>query len=68
MDKRNMVSIRKGCSLSWAEREEMILEYNSGKWSKQEIWKKYTGQDKEHGQMLVWMRILCLILGRDTSA
>jgi hypothetical protein len=53
-----MVSIRKGRSLSWAEREEMVLEYSSGKWSKQEIWKKYTGQDKEHGQMLVWMRKL----------
>ncbi|WP_420385706.1 hypothetical protein [Roseivirga sp.] len=55
MDKNK---IRHGGSISWIEREEMIKEYLSGDLSKAEIWKKYTGQDEEHGQLLNWMRKL----------
>jgi hypothetical protein len=58
MDKRKKRVIRTGRSLSWAEREEMILEYLKGNLNKQEIWYKYTGQAKEHGKILVWMRKL----------
>lgn len=55
MDKNK---IRHGGSISWIEREEMIKEYLSGGLSKAEIWKKYTGQDEEHSQLLNWMRKL----------
>ncbi|WP_421873399.1 hypothetical protein [Marinoscillum sp.] len=60
MDKTN---IRTGGSISWAEREEMIKEYLSGCYSKIELWKKYTGQTEEHGQLLNWMRKLGYIQG-----
>lgn len=58
MDKRKKGLIRTGGSLSWEEREEMIKEYLSGHSTKAEIWKKYTGQSEEHGQLLRWMRRL----------
>src|SRR6478609_6600817 len=57
MDK-NREDVRTGRSLSWAEREEMIREYLTGKYSKQQLWERYTGQRKEHGQLLDWMRTL----------
>lgn len=55
MDK---TKIRTGGSLSWEEREAMVKEYLSGQYTKVEIWKKYTGQNEEHGQLLRWMRDL----------
>lgn len=57
MDKRKK-GVRGGGSLSWPEREAMIREYQTGRYSKQELWQKYTGQAKEHGQLLEWMRVL----------
>jgi transposase len=57
MDKKGK-DVRTGRSLSWAEREEMIREYLTGKYSKQQLWERYTGQRKEHGQLLDWMRTL----------
>lgn len=45
-------------SLSWEERKAMIEEYLSGSYTKAEIWKKYTGQGREYGHMLQWMRKL----------
>lgn len=50
--------IRTWGSLSQEERESMIKEYLTGQYTKVEIWKKYTGQDNEHGKMLDWMRKL----------
>ena len=50
--------IRKGGSLSWEEREQMIKEYLQGGQTKTELWYKYTGQQIEHGQLLQWMRKL----------
>ena len=50
--------IRTVGSLSWEEREKMIKEYLSSDQTKSDIWRKYTGQKKEHGQMIVWMRKL----------
>jgi transposase-like protein len=41
-----------------AEREEIIKEYLSGGYSKQEIWLKYTGHADERGHLLNWMREL----------
>jgi transposase len=54
----NRKRIRTGGSLSWEEREAMIKEYLTGQYSKIELWKKYTGQETEHGQLLNWMRKL----------
>lgn len=50
--------IRTISSLSWEERKAMIEEYLSGTKTKAEIWKKYTGQPREYGHMLQWMRKL----------
>ncbi len=36
----------------------MIKEYLTGQYSKVAIWKKYTGQDNEHGKISDWMRKL----------
>lgn len=58
-----MEGIRKGVSISLEERELMIKEFLTGRYTKNELWKKYTGQDKEHGQILDWMRKLGYISG-----
>lgn len=50
--------VRTGGSLSWEEREAMIKEYLTGHYTKIELWKKYTGQEAEHGHILRWMRRL----------
>jgi transposase len=50
--------IRTISSLSWEERKAMIEEYLTGPKTKAEVWKKYTGQPREYGQMLQWMRKL----------
>ena len=34
----------------------MVLEYLRSDQTKNEIWKKYTGQSKEHGKILLWLR------------
>lgn len=57
MDKTKK-NIRAGSSLSWQEREAMIKEYLAGNEAKNVIWQRYTGQDKDHGQILRWMRAL----------
>jgi len=49
---------RTGRSLGLKERESMIREYLTGQYTKVQLWKKYTGQDNEHGQLLGWMRKL----------
>jgi transposase len=40
------------------EKHVIIREVLSSESTKREIWKKYTGQDEEHGQILRWMRQL----------
>ena len=41
-----------------SEKHQIIQEMLSNQCTKQEIWKKYTGEDEEHGQLLRWMRKL----------
>jgi translation elongation factor EF-G len=41
-----------------SDRHRILQEMMSSNCTKQAIWKKYTGEDKEHGQMLRWMRKL----------
>ena len=48
--------LRTGRSLNNEERECMVKEYLTGYYTKREIWKKHTGQEIEHGQLLSWMR------------
>ena len=58
MDKIKHTSLRTGRYLSWEEREGMIKEYLQGGCTKTEIWRKYTGQDKENSQIIKRMRQL----------
>jgi hypothetical protein len=72
MDKKETSLIRTGSLLSWEEREEMIREemikeYLRGKWTKTEVWKKYTGQGEEHGQILRWMHKLGYISDKKST-
>lgn len=39
-------------------KHQIIQEMLSSGCSKQEIWKKYTGRDQEHGKIVAWMREL----------
>ena len=45
-------------SIKESERREIIEEYLSGEETKGVIWHRYTGQKKERGQLLRWMRKL----------
>lgn len=58
MDKTKKRSIRTSHSLSWEEREAMIKEHLEGGKTKTEVWIKHTGQARENGQMVKWMRKL----------
>jgi hypothetical protein len=50
------------------DQHTIIQEIISNGLSKKEIWKKYTGQEEEHGQLLRWMKKLGYpILGRPIS-
>jgi len=40
------------------EKHQIIKELISTQCTKAEIWKKYTGQEEEHGQLLRWMKAL----------
>lgn len=50
--------LRSGKSFTVNERHQIIQELYSSQRSKQQIWKKYTGEDREHGTLLKWMRQL----------
>jgi len=50
--------LKKGNHFTDSDRHQIIQEWISTRCTKQEIWKKYTGEDEEHGQMLKWMRQL----------
>ncbi len=39
-------------------KHQIIQELLSSGCTKQEIWKKYTGRDHEHGKIVLWMRQL----------
>jgi len=50
--------LKRGNYFTDSERHKIIQEMISSKCTKQEIWKKYTGKEEEHGQLLRWMRKL----------
>ena len=57
MDKKKK-KIRGSKEFSRAERIEIIEEYLTSDISKNDIWRKYTGYESEHGGLLRWMLTL----------
>lgn len=45
-------------SISKSQRREIINEYLSGEETKAAVWQRHTGQSKERGGLLRWMRQL----------
>jgi hypothetical protein len=45
-------------SIKHSERREIVEEYLTGEETKVAIWRRYTGQEKEKGQLSRWMRQL----------
>jgi len=50
---------------STSEKHAIIQDYLSSGATKQAIWKKYTGQQEEHGTLLRWMRQLGYLTSSD---
>lgn len=50
--------LRSGSSFTISERHQIIQEMLSSDCTKTGIWRKYTGQTEEHGNLLRWMRQL----------
>lgn len=53
-----VLGFKKPIDFTKVERRQIIEEYLEGGKSKQEIWKKHTGLQEEHGGLLRWMREL----------
>ena len=56
MDKNNLKTYH--FRFTEAEKHQIIQEMLSTQATKQDIWKKYTGRDHEHGKIINWMRQL----------
>lgn len=64
MDKKSKLNLGLSCDkilqvkfrFTEEERKKIIKDYLESNCTKREIWKKYTGQDAEHGQLLRWLR------------
>ncbi len=67
MDKQKNELMRSGRSISWEERETIVKVYLAGGYTKQQIWKMYTGGEEEHGQLLQWMRKLGYVKAEDAK-
>ena len=66
MDKK--IIKKAGKYFTQEDQHAIIQEMISNGLSKKQIWKKYTGQEEEHGQLLRWMKKLGYpILGRPIS-
>jgi hypothetical protein len=55
MTRRKRTKLR---SISKSQRREIIEEYLSGEETKVEVWRRHTGEEKEKGRLLRWMRQL----------
>jgi len=53
-----ILGLKQGREYSVAERQKIVEDYLTSGKAKREIWKKYTGQEVEHGQLLKWIRQL----------
>lgn len=57
--KRKLITVQKIVNIfSIEERHKIIKEYLSSGCTKREIFKKYTGKQEEHGEIIRWMREL----------
>ena len=56
MDRK--IPLRTTFRFTESAKHQMIQELLSTGCTKQEIWKKYTGRDQEHGKIVAWMREL----------
>ena len=56
--KESKADVIQGKEFTWKEREMIVKEYLGSGQTKRAIWEKYTGQKKEDGQLLSWMRQL----------
>lgn len=56
--KNNQIVQKPNKYFTESEQHQIIQELISTGCTKQEIWQKYTGNDEEHGQLLIWMRKL----------
>lgn len=66
MDKK--IVKKAGKYFTQEDQHSIIQEMITNGLSKKEIWKKYTGQEEEHGQLLRWMKKLGYpIVGRPIS-
>ena len=65
----NKKIVKKAGKYFTQEDQHMIIqEMISNGCTKKEIWKKYTGQEEEHGQLLRWMKKLGYsVIGRPIS-
>ena len=52
------IILKGGKYFTETEKHHIIQELISAECTKVEIWKKYTGEQEEHGQILKWMRRL----------
>lgn len=59
MEKSKVIlGLRKPEEFDWFERKQIVEEYLQSNKTKREIWFKYTGQPKEGGSLLNWIRKL----------
>ena len=57
-ERQVILGLKSPGKFSIEERKIIIEEYLSSGRTKVDIWEKYTGQTKEHGSLLSWMRQL----------
>ena len=58
-EKSKVISgFRRGGSFTISERHQIIQELLSSDCTRIEIWRKHTGQENEHGNLIRWMREL----------
>lgn len=55
---KGILGLKQGLEFKIEARQKIIQDYLTSGKTKREIWKKYTGQEIEHGQLLKWMREL----------
>lgn len=59
MEKSKLIlGLKNPVEFDWFERKQIVEEYLQSSKTKREIWEKYTGQTREGGSLLYWIRKL----------
>ena len=58
MDKIKLSDSKYAIRYSYEFKKRVCEEYLKGNYTKKEVWKKYTGNNEEHGSLLKWLREL----------